>query len=44
MICGAEGLRAAYFHGSLDVDREQGRACTEDDDLEQLGGRGTCLR
>ncbi len=44
LICRAESLGAAYFHGHLYVDREQGRACTKDDDLEQLGGRGTCLR
>ncbi|WP_447905233.1 hypothetical protein [Stenotrophomonas sepilia] len=40
----AEGLGAAYFHGQLYVDREQGSACTQDDNLEQLGGRGTCFR
>ncbi|UGB23798.1 MULTISPECIES: hypothetical protein [Stenotrophomonas maltophilia group] len=40
----AEGLWAAYFHGQLYVDREQGGACAQDDNLEQLGGRGTCFR
>lgn len=43
-VCRAEGLGAAYFHGYLYVDREQGGACTQDDNLEQLGGRGTCFR